>query len=106
MQLKTPRRRPAWLSFLIREGQAKPVDPIAPQTDPEDLVAELAEAAYRFALRHGFQGPFIEVVLALMDALRACARGGSKSSRRPRRRPDHPPVHTLPSRLQHDRDQR
>ena len=67
-------------------------DPIAPQADPDGLIAELYEAAYGFAVRHGFKGTFIEVVLELWDALRACARGGSTSSRRP----DHPPVRTFP----------
>jgi hypothetical protein len=46
-------------------------DQTEPQADPEDLVAELTEAAYGFALRHGFQGTFIEVELGLWDALRA-----------------------------------
>ena len=71
-------------------------DPIATQADLDVLVAELYEAAQGFAGRHGFKGTFIEVVLELWDALRACARGGSKSSRRPRRRPDHPPVRIFP----------
>ena len=74
---------------------ALPADPIAPQADPDGLVAELYEAAYGFAVRHGFKGTFIEVVLELWNALRACARGGSTSSRRPRRRPDHPPVRSF-----------
>ena len=55
---------------------AMPADPISPQADPDGLVAELYEAAYGFAVRHGFKGTFIEVVLELSDALRACARGG------------------------------
>jgi hypothetical protein len=71
-------------------------DPIAPQADPDGLVAGLYEAAYGLAVRHGFKGTFIEVVLELRDALRVCARGGTTGSRRPRRRPDHPPVRTFP----------
>jgi hypothetical protein len=51
-------------------------DLIAPQADPDGLMAELYEAAQGFAVRHGFKGTFIEVVLELSDALRACARGG------------------------------
>lgn len=77
-------------------------DPIAPQTDPEGLVAELTAAAYGFALRHGFTGTFIEVELGLWDALRA-RQGRIRSSRRRRHQPDHPPVRTSPSRHQHDR---
>jgi hypothetical protein len=42
----------------------------------EDLVAELAEAAYGFALRHGFRGTFLEVELGLWDALRVRAGQG------------------------------
>jgi hypothetical protein len=42
------------------------------QADSEDLVAELAEAAYGFALRHGFRGTFVEVELGLWHALRSC----------------------------------
>ena len=42
------------------------------QTDLEGLVAELTEAAYGFALRHGFKGSFVEVELGLWDAIRAC----------------------------------
>jgi len=80
-----------------------PADPIAPQADPDGLMAELYEAAQGFAVRHGFKGTFIEVVLELWDALRACAGGGSKSSRRPRRRPDHPPVCAFPQRHEPDR---
>jgi hypothetical protein len=46
-------------------------DPIVPQIDPEDFLAELTEAAYGFALRHGFKGTFVEMELGLWDALRA-----------------------------------
>ena len=42
------------------------------QTDLEGLVAELTEAAYGFALRHGFNGTFVEVELGLWHAIRAC----------------------------------
>ena len=71
-------------------------DLIAPQADPDGLMAELYEAAQGFAVRHGFKGTFIEVVLELWVALRACARGGSTSARRPRRQPDHRPFRTFP----------
>jgi hypothetical protein len=37
----------------------------------EDLVAELAAAAYRVALKHGLKGPFIDVELDLWRELRA-----------------------------------
>ena len=36
----------------------------------EELVAELAQAAYRVALRHGIKGPFIDVELDLWRELR------------------------------------
>lgn len=36
----------------------------------EELLAELAEAAYRVALRHGLKGPFIDVELDLWRELR------------------------------------
>jgi hypothetical protein len=54
------------------------------QDDREDLVVELAEAAYGFALRHGFRGTFIEVELGLWHALRSCVhrhahRGGART---------------------------
>lgn len=39
--------------------------------DAEHLLAELAEAAYRVALRHGIKGPFIDVELDLWRELRA-----------------------------------
>ena len=42
------------------------------QTDLEDLVAELTEAAYGFALRHGFNGTFVDVKLGLWHAIGAC----------------------------------
>jgi hypothetical protein len=72
------------------------------QADREDLVVELAEAAYGFALRHGFRGTFIEVELGLWHALRSC-QGRTRSSRRPRSRPDHPPVQTFAFHHPHDR---
>ena len=37
----------------------------------DDVVAELAAAAYRVALRHGTQGAFIDLELDLWRALRA-----------------------------------
>jgi hypothetical protein len=47
-------------------------NPTSLQTDLEGLVAELTEAAYGVALRHGFRGTFVEVELGLWDAIRAC----------------------------------
>jgi hypothetical protein len=47
-------------------------NPTSRQTDLEDLVAELTEAAYGFALQHGFNGTFVEVKLGLWHAIRAC----------------------------------
>jgi hypothetical protein len=40
----------------------------------EDFLAELTEAAYGVALRHGLKGPFINVELELWRALRAVLR--------------------------------
>jgi hypothetical protein len=37
----------------------------------EDFLAELTEAAYGVALRHGLKGPFINVELELWRELRA-----------------------------------
>ncbi len=37
----------------------------------EEVVAELASAAYRVALRHGLRAPFIDVELDLWRALRS-----------------------------------
>ena len=54
-----------------------PDDPIAPRADTTGLITELYQAAHDFALRHGFQGTFVEVQLGLMGALRAGARGGA-----------------------------
>jgi hypothetical protein len=48
------------------------VNPTSQPTDLEDLVAELTEAAYGFALRHGFNGTFVDVKLGLWHAIRAC----------------------------------
>jgi hypothetical protein len=42
------------------------------QTDLDDLVAALTEAAYGFALRNGFNGTFVEVKLGLWQAIRGC----------------------------------
>ena len=64
---------PAWLSFLNREGPALPDDSGPPRAESPGLVAELYEAAYDFALRHGFSCTFIEVQVGLLDALRARA---------------------------------
>ena len=41
----------------------------------EDVVAELAAAAYRVALRHGTHGAFIDLELDLWRALRATLAG-------------------------------
>lgn len=43
-----------------------------PETDSslEALLAELTDAAYRVALRHGFKAPFLDVELGLWRALR------------------------------------
>jgi hypothetical protein len=38
---------------------------------PEEFLAELTDAAYRVALRHGIKGSFVEVELGLWEALRA-----------------------------------
>jgi hypothetical protein len=37
----------------------------------EDFLAELTEAAYEAALRHGLKGPFVDVELELWRELRA-----------------------------------
>jgi hypothetical protein len=41
------------------------------ETDLERLVAELTEAAYSVALRHGIKGTFVDLELGLWDAIRA-----------------------------------
>ena len=41
------------------------------EAEAEELLAELAQAAYRVALRHGIKGPFIDVELDLCRELRA-----------------------------------
>jgi hypothetical protein len=38
--------------------------------DGDRLLAELAEAAYQVALRHGLKGPFVDVELDLWRELR------------------------------------
>jgi hypothetical protein len=38
--------------------------------DPERLLAELTEAAYHVALRHGVRGPFLDMELDLWRELR------------------------------------
>jgi len=43
---------------------------LADDVRAEELVAELAQAAYRVALRHGIKGPFIDVELDLWRELR------------------------------------
>jgi hypothetical protein len=37
----------------------------------EDVLARVTEAAYRVALRRGFRGPFLDLELALWDAVHA-----------------------------------
>jgi hypothetical protein len=64
-----------------------PADPIGTPTDPDGLVRELYEAAYRFAVRHGFEATSGEVSIAVRDALRTCAGEGSMTSHWPRRQP-------------------
>jgi hypothetical protein len=46
---------------------------INPKNAHGELLAELADAAYRFALHHGFKGSFVEVELGLWKALRAAS---------------------------------
>jgi len=43
---------------------------LADDVRAEELVAELAQVAYRVALRHGIKGPFIDVELDLWRELR------------------------------------
>jgi hypothetical protein len=45
----------------------------------EELLARLADAAYRVALRRGVRGPFIDLELELWRALRAAAGGDGNS---------------------------
>ena len=47
---------------------------------PEKFLADLTEAAYHVALRHGLSVPFIEVELELQDALREVIRRDMKAS--------------------------
>ena len=53
-------------------------------TDPDDFVREVYEAAYRFAVRHGFDGTPGEIALVVGDVTRARAAEGTMTSRRPR----------------------
>jgi len=41
------------------------------RSSPEHFLAELTDAAYRVALRHGFKGSFLDVELDLWAALRS-----------------------------------
>jgi hypothetical protein len=43
---------------------------LADDVRAEELLAELAQAAYRVALRHGIKGPFIDIELDLWRELR------------------------------------
>ena len=47
----------------------------------EDLLAELAAAAYLVALRHGIKGAFIDVELDLWRELRAVLRQHEENGR-------------------------
>ena len=38
---------------------------------PEEFLAEITDAAYRVALRHGIKGSFLDIELGLWEALRA-----------------------------------
>jgi hypothetical protein len=52
-------------------------NPVAEEQAREHLAAELADVAYRVALRHGLKGPFIDVELELWRTFRAAlARRG------------------------------
>jgi hypothetical protein len=48
-----------------------PASRTPPRGSSEHLLAELTDAAYRVALRHGLRGPFLDVELDLWTALRA-----------------------------------
>ena len=61
------------------ENASTRAEPTSLETDPERLVAELTEAAYSVALRHGIKGAFVELELGLWDAIRVSGgedRGG------------------------------
>jgi hypothetical protein len=45
----------------------------------EELLAELARAAYQVALEHGLRGPFIDAELAIWQALREAAQKTSET---------------------------
>jgi hypothetical protein len=53
------------------ENASMRAEPTNLETDPERLAAELTEAAYSVALRHGIKGTFVELELGLWDAIRA-----------------------------------
>lgn len=65
----------------------RPVRAIPPGISPDpaptdELAARLTEAAYTVALRHGIKGNFIELELALWQALRAAVAHGAGGARR------------------------
>jgi hypothetical protein len=45
---------------------------------PENLVAELTDAAYRVTLEHGFRAPFVDVRLGLWEALCQAVRSSGR----------------------------
>ncbi len=47
---------------------------------PEKFLADLTEAAYHVALKHGLKAPFIQVELDLQHALREVIRRDMKAS--------------------------
>jgi hypothetical protein len=54
-----------------------------PLTVTEDVLAELATAAYRVALRHGLRAPFIDVELDLWRELRATVDSSARRRKEP-----------------------
>lgn len=55
-------------------------DPMGNPIDPDDFLREVYEAAYRFAVRRGFDGAPDEIADAVGDALRARARDALMAS--------------------------
>lgn len=52
-----------------------------PRTPTEQFLAELTDAAYRVALRHGLKGSFIDIELDLWATLRSVLAGDPRIQR-------------------------
>src|SRR5947209_19499184 len=66
------------LGHVVRVGVERPRPASACR---EELAAELADAAYRVALAHGFRNAFVDVRLGLWKAVRRVLRTGRAARR-------------------------